>query len=401
MEGFLSSFRAIILRNSQIPASLLILLILYSFFSQFLPIEPYLVPYLTTVKHFTNYEVAIDIYPFSVYAQLFFTLFMVPACFFLSHKVVISLGALAMLITYLIIWCEKSLLAMQIMQVIYGFGMAARLVFSSYIFLLVPEGDYQHMLGICCLVTFILPKDHTSDYVYPLATFWSQNEGWIAILRETWHGRSLQILSIWWAVAYAGFSLVQNYGTNLFDAIDPQSKFNGHIIAASQVAGSLGSLFAIYLDPIAVNTGLAVYVFGVAAMGTICLAMGLYKDTTAAYCLYILISGIYQALACLVSVRCGRLLTNKRFILMFSVNYFAGLLLETIIQAALEISGLSIFNQFISFGAFFFSTTVAFAILYCVDQESRRGITTSEVGLDCKFQRIEDSQTNLEHKYEN
>ncbi|XP_020523888.1 folate-like transporter 2 isoform X3 [Amborella trichopoda] len=326
------------------------------------------------------------------------------------------------------------------MPVIYGFGMAARLVFSSYIFLLVPEGDYQHMisittttsllsfmlaselsqllalvttsysvmfiltlssLGICCLVTFILPKDHTSDYVYPLATFWSQNEGWIAILRETWHGRSLQILSIWWAVAYAGFSLVQNYGTNLFDAIDPQSKFNGHIIAASQVAGSLGSLFAIYLDPIAVNTGLAVYVFGVAAMGTICLAMGLYKDTTAAYCLYILISGIYQALACLVSVRCGRLLTNKRFILMFSVNYFAGLLLETIIQAALEISGLSIFNQFISFGAFFFSTTVAFAILYCVDQESRRGITTSEVGLDCKFQRIEDSQTNLEHKYEN
>ncbi|ERM97749.1 hypothetical protein AMTR_s00243p00012700 [Amborella trichopoda] len=204
-----------------------------------------------------------------------------------------------------------------------------------------------------------------------------------------------------WAVAYAGFSLVQNYGTNLFEAIDPKSKFNGHIIAASQVAGSPGSLSAIYLDPIAVNTGLAIYVFGVAAMGTICLAMGLYKDTTAAYSLYILISGIYQALACLVSVRCGRLLTNKRFIRMFSVNYFAGLLLETIIQAALEISGLSIFDQFISFGAFFFSTTVAFAVLCCVDQESRRGITTSEVVLDCKFQRIEDSQTNLEHIYEN
>uniref|UniRef100_A0A1D1YHY5 Folate transporter 1 n=1 Tax=Anthurium amnicola TaxID=1678845 RepID=A0A1D1YHY5_9ARAE len=124
---------------------LLAVLLLYSFSSQFLPIEPYLVPYLTSVKGFSNFQVTVDIYPCSVYAQLVFTLLMAPACFYLSHKLVISLGVLGMLATYIIIWVGNSLLSMQIMQVTYGFGMSARLVFSSYIFHLVAEEEYQSM----------------------------------------------------------------------------------------------------------------------------------------------------------------------------------------------------------------------------------------------------------------
>lgn len=53
-QGRLSS---VFPRSDSISRPLLTVLLVYSFSSQFLPIEPYLVPYLTTVKDFTNYQV--------------------------------------------------------------------------------------------------------------------------------------------------------------------------------------------------------------------------------------------------------------------------------------------------------------------------------------------------------
>ncbi|XP_077220781.1 uncharacterized protein LOC143854621 isoform X1 [Tasmannia lanceolata] len=418
MERFYAWFHSLLVQNSSISTSLLLILLLYSFSSQFLPIEPYLVPYLTSVKHFSNFQVTVDIYPYSVYSQLIFTLLMAPAGFYLSHKMIVALGAFGMLITYLIIWVGHSILAMQIMQITYGFGMASRLIFSAYIFLLVPEEEYQTMtslttttsllsfmlaselgqllalekvsfavffiltfisLGVCFSMTLLLPKDHSSILMYPsVTTFWSETEGWIRILKETWHGRNLRILSLWWALAYASFSLVQNYGTNLFDAIDPDSKFNGHVLAASQAAGSLGSFCAIYLEDFAIKSGMLIYVLGSAVMGVVCVFMGVSLNIWAAYLMFVMVSGIYQTLACLVSVRCGRLLSNKQFILLFSVNNFAGLLLETLLQATVELSGLSIFVQFITFSGFFFLATAIFLGLCIIDISRKRSSSALE-----------------------
>ncbi|XP_068655237.1 uncharacterized protein [Aristolochia californica] len=376
MEFLRRPLRALLPRNSSISTSLLLLLLVYSFSSQFLPIEPYLVPYLTTVKHFTNFQVTVDIFPFSVYAQLIFTLLMAPACLYLSHKVVIVLGALGILITYFIVWMGESLLSMQFMQITYGFGTATRLAFSSYIFLLAPEEEYQAMtslttttsllsfmfaselsqllalervpyitffiltlisLGVCCNMALLLPKDHSSSLLFSSVANCSKcHEGWVRTLKETWHGKELQFLSLWWAVAYAGFSLVQNYGTSLFDAIDSNSKLNGHILAVSQAAGSLGAFCAVYLESFANQSGMIIYVIGLGSMAILCIFMGISARIWLAYLIYVIISGIYQTLACLLNVRCGRLLSNKQFILLFSINNFAGLLLETILQAVLQ-----------------------------------------------------------------
>ncbi|KAM0937302.1 putative reduced folate carrier, MFS transporter superfamily [Dioscorea sansibarensis] len=381
-----------------VQGSLLAVLLGYSFSSQFIPVEPYLVPYLTSVKGFSNFQVTVDIYPISVYAQLVSTLLLAPACFYLSHKAVIILGAFGLLATYVIIWIGQSLLAMQIMQLTYGFGMSARLVFSSYIFHLVLEEEYQIMtslttttsllsfmlaselsqflalagvsydvffvisltaLGVCCAMTFLLPKDRSLDSLSSL-TSWGENEGWILILKQTWGDQNLRILSLWWAIAFAGVSLVQNYGTNLFDAVDPKSKYNGHVLAISQAAGSLGAYCAIYIENFASKSGLSVYATGSTVMGLICACMGVIANIWADYFLYVLISGIYQTLSCLLCVQCGRLLSNGQFILLFSINNFAGLLIETLLQAAVEISGLSIFAQYISFAFFLFVATLAF-----------------------------------------
>ncbi|KAJ6797098.1 hypothetical protein M6B38_110935 [Iris pallida] len=415
-------------RSSSVPYSLLAVLLLYSFSSQFLPIEPYFVPYLTSVKHFTNFQVTVDIFPMSVYSQLIFTLLLAPACYYLSHKVVLTLGALMVLLTYVIAWAGQSLLMMQLMQIIYGLGLAARLVFSPYIFLLVSEEEYQIMtsltttfsllsfmlaselgqllalqgipyeiflvislagLGVSCVMTFLFPKDHYSSSLSSLTTFWTQYEGWHSILKGTWHCRTLQILSLWWAIAFAGISLVQNYGTNLFDAIDSKSNLNGHVLAASQVAGSLGSWFAVYIENFASKSGLLIYILGLSFMGIICLSMGVIPKLWAAYSFYVAISGIYQTLACLVSVRCSRLLSNGQFMLLFSINNTAGLLLETLLQAVSEIFGLSIFHQFIFFAGFFLLSTAVFVVLSFID-DGRRPVSSYLV-LDSESGAISDS----------
>ncbi|XP_077220782.1 uncharacterized protein LOC143854621 isoform X2 [Tasmannia lanceolata] len=389
MERFYAWFHSLLVQNSSISTSLLLILLLYSFSSQFLPIEPYLVPYLTSVKHFSNFQVTVDIYPYSVYSQLIFTLLMAPAGFYLSHKMIVALGAFGMLITYLIIWVGHSILAMQIMQTslttttsLLSFMLASELgqllalekVSFAVFFILTFIS-----LGVCFSMTLLLPKDHSSILMYPsVTTFWSETEGWIRILKETWHGRNLRILSLWWALAYASFSLVQNYGTNLFDAIDPDSKFNGHVLAASQAAGSLGSFCAIYLEDFAIKSGMLIYVLGSAVMGVVCVFMGVSLNIWAAYLMFVMVSGIYQTLACLVSVRCGRLLSNKQFILLFSVNNFAGLLLETLLQATVELSGLSIFVQFITFSGFFFLATAIFLGLCIIDISRKRSSSALE-----------------------
>lgn len=51
--------------RSAVSRRLLLVLLVYSFSSQFLPIEPYLVPYFTSVKHFSNSQVNLLLGQFS------------------------------------------------------------------------------------------------------------------------------------------------------------------------------------------------------------------------------------------------------------------------------------------------------------------------------------------------
>ncbi|URE39292.1 Reduced folate carrier [Musa troglodytarum] len=244
--------RSLVPQSNSIPRTLLVVLLLYSFTSQFLPIEPYLVPYLTSVKNFTNYQVATSIFPISVYAQLIFTLIMAPACYYLSHKLVITLGAFGLFLTYLIAWYGQSLVAMQIMQT------SLTQTVSLLSFVLASE-----------LGQFLALKDAAYEIFFII----SLTAGWNAKLKETWNGRSLKILSLWWAVAFAGISLVQNYGTNLFDAIDPQSKFNGHILAVSEAAGSLDDLKIVVMQEL---SGLSIFLQFIAFSGLFFVATAIF-----------------------------------------------------------------------------------------------------------------------------
>ncbi|KAL5977076.1 hypothetical protein ACLOJK_021418 [Asimina triloba] len=195
------------------------------------------------------------------------------------------------------------------MSITYGFGTAASVVFSSYIFLLVPEQEYQAMLYLENRMRVHLPNLGIDTCVAQRRVF-----------------KYAVPFTNRWALAYAGFSLVQNYGTNLFDAIDSNSNLNGHILAASQAAGSLGSFCALYLENFAIKSGIFVYVLGSAIMGIIC----------------------------------------------------SWLLIETLLQVTFVALGLSVFAQFICFAGFFFFMTAIFSVVCLIANRNETASAASE-----------------------
>ncbi len=117
-------------------------------------------PYLTDVKGFSGESVWNDIFPVYTYANFAFTLLAAPAsqvrrravCRLTSSqpdaalplrvqlfgcKACIVAGAACRLATRLFLLWGRSLASMQVMQVAYGAGVAAEVVFNAYVFALV------------------------------------------------------------------------------------------------------------------------------------------------------------------------------------------------------------------------------------------------------------------------
>lgn len=127
--------------------------------------------------------------------------------------------------------------------------------------------------------------------------------------------------------------MILNYGTNLFDKIDSTTNSYGHIIAASQAAGSLGALAGVKLAPVASQMGGLVYVIGTAASGLCCVIMGWSNTLWVAYPAYVVSIGINQLLLCLIYVQCAKCISNREYVLLFSFNAAAALIVESAIQA--------------------------------------------------------------------
>jgi len=113
------------------------------------------VPYLTQVKNFTEQQVVSDIFPVFTYSTFAFTLVAAPASLarhaatpppraltraqLLGCKRVVVLGAACRLSTRLLLLWGRSLAAMQVMQVAFGAGVAAEVVFNGFVFTLVAR----------------------------------------------------------------------------------------------------------------------------------------------------------------------------------------------------------------------------------------------------------------------
>jgi hypothetical protein len=139
------------------------------------------VPYLLQVKGFTGDAVWNDIFPVFTYSFFVFTLLAAPATQARPRILLLSLlqalaltlsaqvfgckpcivaGALCRLATRFLLLYGRSLTSMRVMQVAYGAGVSAEVVFSAYVF--------ARVVSTHCGTAF--PPGHTLRLSVPLAT---------------------------------------------------------------------------------------------------------------------------------------------------------------------------------------------------------------------------------------
>lgn len=123
-------------------------LCLFGFLKEFRPSEPFVTSYFTgSWKNFTSEQVNQDIYPYGTYSNLGFLIFIFLMTDFLRYKLVIILCGLSGMATFLTLLLGKSLIEMQIVEVLYGLFISTEVAYYTYMYAAVDKTHYQKVTG--------------------------------------------------------------------------------------------------------------------------------------------------------------------------------------------------------------------------------------------------------------
>jgi len=126
----------------------LALLSTYGFFIEMKPSEPYLTPYLTTTKQFTNDTVNNSIYPYWTYGQLIIVFFVPLMSKFITPKRMFYLETTGFIVTRVLLLGGSSLLSMQFMQLTYAIGTSIKAIYYCYVYLIFEREYYGIVTGV-------------------------------------------------------------------------------------------------------------------------------------------------------------------------------------------------------------------------------------------------------------
>ncbi|XP_005993111.1 solute carrier family 19 member 3b [Latimeria chalumnae] len=272
--------------------------------------------------------------------------------------------------------------------------------------LLVSLGNIQYfylnaitlgLVSIAFLVSFFLPmprksmffnKDNTLDN----SVFPSSNEGNQSVI-EDGHKESLMKLgplkillqllsdfkycyssknliywSLWWSLATCGYYQVFNYTQVLWDHIQPSmnsSVYNGGVEAVTTLVGAFVSFAIGYVKlDWAVWGELALGLFSAVNSGALYL-MDFTSSIWVCYTGYVIFKASYMLLITIATFQIATNLTMERYALMFGVNNFMALFLQTILTAIVVDSrglGLDIVMQFLIYGSYYAAIAGIFLI---------------------------------------
>ncbi len=128
-----------------------VILLLFGFFKELKPSEAFLNPYLTTSpplgKNFSQSAVNDHVYPFWTYSYLVAAFFVFLFTDFMRYNPIILIETFSYLLTRVLLVWGTSLLAMQLMQVIYGVATATEVGYYTYLYSAVPPKYYVAITG--------------------------------------------------------------------------------------------------------------------------------------------------------------------------------------------------------------------------------------------------------------
>lgn len=119
------------------------ILLLYVFFRDFRPSEPFLTLYLNETKNFSKQQINNEIYPIWSYSQLPIFIFVLAVTDVVNFRPMIWFGASGYVATWLLLVFGNTVKQMQLMQVTYAIGTACEVAYKSYVFVAVSKSDYS------------------------------------------------------------------------------------------------------------------------------------------------------------------------------------------------------------------------------------------------------------------
>ncbi|XP_073437419.1 thiamine transporter 2-like [Dendrobates tinctorius] len=172
---------------------------------------------------------------------------------------------------------------------------------------------------------------------------------------------SMQLLywSLWWALATAGYNQVVNYVQVLWEHVELAQNstiYNGGVEAISTFLGALTSFSVGYVKVNWELSGeLALAIFSAVSAGSLFL-MDYSINIWMCYAGYLIFKSSYMLLITVATFQIAVNLSMERYALMFGMNTFVALALQTIITViVVDVRGLGldIIPQFLVYGSYF------------------------------------------------
>lgn len=120
-----------------------LILCVFGFLKEFRPSEPFITPYLTNYKNFTEEQVNQEIYPVGTYSYLCLLVLIFLITDLARYKPVIILIGVSGLATFCLLAFGKTIPIMQAVEVFYGLYMASEVAYFTYIYAQVDKEHYQ------------------------------------------------------------------------------------------------------------------------------------------------------------------------------------------------------------------------------------------------------------------
>ncbi|XP_016369570.1 thiamine transporter 1 [Sinocyclocheilus rhinocerous] len=216
-------------------------------------------------------------------------------------------------------------------------------------------------------------KDNTSSsgLLEVLKMLWSD-------FLECYSCSTLLAWSVWWALSTCGYLQVINYAQALWEKILPSSDFeiyNGYVETISTLLGAFAAFVVSFVKVSwAVWGELALCIFSVVIAVCVYL-MDTIRNIWVCYTSYMLFRATYMLLITIATYQIAANLSMRRYALVFGINTFIALLLQTILTVIVVDSaglGLDIFLQFLIYASYFAVIAVIFLIAWLYKLYKRR-----------------------------
>ncbi|NWS51211.1 S19A2 protein, partial [Chunga burmeisteri] len=205
------------------------------------------------------------------------------------------------------------------------------------------------------------PQKQEVDFVKVLKDLWQD-------FLQCYSSRTMLCWSVWWALSTCGYFQIVNYAQGLWEMVLPSHSteiYNGAVEAASTLLGAV-AVFVVGHIKISWATwgemALALFSFLIAAAVYI---MDTVRNIWVCYASYVVFRIIYTLLITIATFQIASNLSVKRYALVFGVNTFIALVLQTLLTLIVvdaSVLGLDIFTQFMIYASYFAVISLVFFI---------------------------------------